>query len=135
MKDIIITDINEQRILTLVPSLHRPAFQLVFGIEEELQRERGDKWRVMVTQAFRTAKMQAELYAQGRTKPGRIVTYAAGTSSRHCVGRAVDVVLMHDGAAVWEDAFYQIAGEIGEALGWQWGGRWKKLGDVYHFER
>ncbi len=43
-----------------------------------------------VLEGVRTAERQRELYAQGRTKPGRIVTWTL--HSRHLTGRAVDLV-------------------------------------------
>lgn len=43
-----------------------------------------------VLEGVRTAERQRELYAQGRTKPGKIVTWTL--RSRHLTGRAVDLV-------------------------------------------
>lgn len=45
-----------------------------------------------VTQGLRTWAEQDALYAQGRTTPGEIVTHAAGGSSWHNFGMAVDLV-------------------------------------------
>lgn len=42
-------------------------------------KEVGDK--VFITESFRTLKRQRELYAQGRTTPGKIVTWT--TDSMH----------------------------------------------------
>ncbi|GAB3930048.1 peptidoglycan-binding protein [Mucilaginibacter myungsuensis] len=54
-----------------------------------------------VFEAFRHPERQSELYAQGRTKPGSIVTYAKPWSSYHQYGLAVDLVLMLDGEWSW----------------------------------
>lgn len=45
---------------------------------------------------LRTFAEQDALYAQGRTKPGSIVTYAKGGQSYHNFGLAVDIVLIAD---------------------------------------
>lgn len=46
---------------------------------------------------LRTTEEQQKLYAQGRTKPGYIVTYKDGVKnkSKHQSGNAVDVVFYH----------------------------------------
>jgi peptidoglycan LD-endopeptidase CwlK len=49
---------------------------------------------IRVTQGLRTWEQQDELYAQGRTLPGKIVTNARGGESWHEFGVAVDVVPM-----------------------------------------
>lgn len=67
-----------------------------------------DGIEVLVTCTFRSAQEQTELYAQGRTKPGKIVTNApAGKSSHNFrIGQvpaalAIDVVPMRFGKPVW----------------------------------
>jgi len=45
---------------------------------------------------LRTHAEQNELYAQGRTKPGKIVTYARGGQSYHNYGLAIDIVFLVD---------------------------------------
>jgi peptidoglycan L-alanyl-D-glutamate endopeptidase CwlK len=47
---------------------------------------------VQVTQGLRTWAEQDALYAQGRTKPGNIVTHAPGGWSWHNFGLAADLV-------------------------------------------
>lgn len=44
---------------------------------------------IVVTEGVRTKERQEELYAQGRTKPGNIVTWTL--NSKHIEGKAVDV--------------------------------------------
>jgi peptidoglycan L-alanyl-D-glutamate endopeptidase CwlK len=46
---------------------------------------------VLVTQGLRTWAEQDALYAQGRTKPGQIITKAPGGHSQHNFGLAVDL--------------------------------------------
>ena len=100
----------------------------------------------MVTSTFRSQAEQVQLYAQGRTTPGKIVTWTR--NSRHTKRDAFDVAILKQGKPVWdikvdvnEDDIpdYQQAGEIGESCGLEWGGRFKnKKGkprpDYPHFQ-
>lgn len=96
----------------------------------------------MVTETLRTKEEQDELYAQGRTKPGKIVTNAKGGDSFHNYGLAFDIALIDRGKLNWNTGadindnditdFFEI-GEIGEKLGLEWGGRWK-FKDMPHFQ-
>ena len=76
---------------------------------------------------------QRRLFAQGRTLPGPIVTHTL--NSRHLSGRAFDITFQGIDAdqAVRAGAF-DLAGSIGEALGLRWGGRFRGLRDLGHFE-
>jgi peptidoglycan L-alanyl-D-glutamate endopeptidase CwlK len=99
---------------------------------------------------FRTIAEQDAIYAQGRTKPGKIVTRARGGYSWHNYGLAVDIVLIHDvdgdgdyDRAVWDvktdfdgdkisDWMEVVA--IFKSYGWEWGGDWK-FSDPPHFQK
>lgn len=97
-----------------------------------------------VTCTLRSMEEQAALYAQGRTRPGPIVTYARPGYSYHNFGLAIDVVpdqLLalqnwgetpeHNGEAY---ALWDQLGSIGTDLGLVWGGDFKTLQDRPHFE-
>ena len=97
-----------------------------------------------VLEGVRTAERQRELYAQGRTKPGRIVTWTL--RSRHLTGRAVDLVpypLDWNTAAKF-DAIYdammaaakELKVEIRSGMDWDRDGRKReaKETDSPHFE-
>ena len=89
---------------------------------------------IMVTQTLRTFFEQDLLYAQGRTKEGKIVTNAKGGYSWHNFGRAFDVVFVDaDGKPDWEGPWDDL-GVLGETTGLEWGGRWKSFHDRPHFE-
>ncbi|WP_018752159.1 M15 family metallopeptidase [Paenibacillus sanguinis] len=92
---------------------------------------------ILITQGLRTIAEQDALYAQGRTKPGKIVTNARGGYSNHNFGMAIDFCLLKpDGKNVsWEvsPAWLQVV-EIAKSLGFEWGGDWKKFKDYPHFE-
>jgi peptidoglycan L-alanyl-D-glutamate endopeptidase CwlK len=58
----------------------------------------------IVTECYRSPARQDELYAQGRTKPGPVVTYKRGGESKHnqLPSRALDVAfLLADGEVSW----------------------------------
>ena len=84
---------------------------------------------VLIYCTLRTAREQNELYAQGRGKPGLVVTNAKGGQSAHNYGLAFDCCPMRNGKLVWgsRDALYDQMGVIGEAVGLEWAGRWKSL--------
>ena len=54
-------------------------------------------------EGFRTPQRQRYLYAQGRTRPGDIVTYARAWHSNHQYGVAADFVLFENGKWSWDD--------------------------------
>ncbi len=59
--------------------------------------------QVRIAQGLRTFQEQDDLYAIGRTKPGKKVTNAKGGQSVHNYGFAVDIVLIIDGkTASWD---------------------------------
>jgi peptidoglycan LD-endopeptidase CwlK len=55
----------------------------------------------IITCTLRTAAEQTALYAQGRTAPGPIVTYAQAGESAHGYGCAIDFVVMVNGKPDW----------------------------------
>lgn len=116
---------SERNLATVQPQLQRLGREL-------LRRLAAEGLIFKVTSGSRTREEQAALYAQGRTKPGPIVTWTM--KSRHIGGRAIDITLFSGKNPVWESKHYTRAGEIGEELGLVWGGRWKKSPDKPHFE-
>lgn len=70
-------------------------------------------YRLRITSGYRTKKEQAELYARGRTKPGRVVTYAKAGASMHNYGLAVDIVDQNEGYDIDWDGLYQVARVVG----------------------
>jgi peptidoglycan LD-endopeptidase CwlK len=93
---------------------------------------------------LRTDKQQADLYAIGRTKPGKKVTNAKPGQSIHNYGFAFDIVLIVDGKdAVWDikkdfdndlkSDWMEIVA-ICKKYGFDWGGDWLRFKDYPHFE-
>ncbi|MEZ5046603.1 MAG: M15 family metallopeptidase [Chitinophagaceae bacterium] len=87
-----------------------------------------------VVQGFRTVAEQDKLYAQGRTAPGNKVTNARGGQSNHNFGLAVDVVPFVNGQPDWNTKKYPLLGQIGMSRGLEWGGKWKTILDLPHFQ-
>lgn len=93
-----------------------------------------------MTEGRRSLKRQQDLYAQGRTKPGQIVTRADGVRhrSKHQeqgdgTHHAVDCVFVLDrGRVSWEGP-WEAFGAVVRAHGLVWGGDWK-LKDRPHVE-
>lgn len=62
----------------------------------------------IATRGYDTYGAQMALWAQGRTKPGPVVTNAKGGQSQHNFGLAVDFArVMPDGKVSWDAADYQ----------------------------
>lgn len=93
--------------------------------------------KVKITETVRTVGEQNDLYAQGRTRLGVVVTNAKGEdySSMHQWGVAFDVC-RNDGKGAYNnsDGWFEKVGEIGESLGLEWGGRWQGFIDRPHFQ-
>ena len=119
--------------VTLVSIVRRAAKRLPFSL--------------FVVEGLRTHERQAALYAQGRTKPGKKVTWTM--NSKHLDGRAVDLAPLIDGAIDWSDlkkfdqiakAMFEAAKEVGVVV--RWGRDWNQNGspgekgesDSPHFE-
>ncbi len=90
---------------------------------------------IFVTSTLRTFFEQDELFAQGRTKPGNIVTRARGGESSHNHGLAFDVAFRSPPAAdPFEGNPWDRVGQIGKSLGLEWGGDWTRFVDRPHFQ-
>ena len=90
---------------------------------------------VLITSTYRDGESQNALYAQGRTKPGRRVTNAKAGQSWHNHRCAADFVPMVSGKAQWNDArTFKRCGEIAEACGLEWAGRWKSFPEMAHVQ-
>lgn len=73
---------------------------------------------VAIISTLRDNEYQNSLFAQGRTKPGKIVTYARGGQSWHNYGLAFDFVVKHNGKVDWGDLpSYRKARKIGKSFG------------------
>ena len=92
-----------------------------------------------ITECYRSPERQDELYKQGRSKPGPIVTYKRGGESKHnrlpCP--ALDVAfLLADGEVSWSGLLLSKFARLMKAADAQvhWGGNWPGFKDRPHFE-
>lgn len=88
---------------------------------------------VLITQTLRDNEYQATLYAQGRTKPGSIVTNAK-TTSFHGAGLAFDFCKNVKGHEYDDASFFLNVAIIAKAIGFSWGGDWKSFPDKPHLQ-
>jgi len=91
---------------------------------------------LLVTSTYRDNASQNALYAQGRTKPGKIVTNAKAGQSLHNYRCAVDVVPIVAGKPRWDvkEEVWQQVGALGKAAGLEWAGDWKRFKEYPHFQ-
>lgn len=88
---------------------------------------------ILITSTYRDGESQNELYSQGRTNPGRVVTNARAGQSYHNWRVAFDFVPLVFGKPAWNDvALFTKCGEIAESVGLEWAGRWKKFKELAH---
>lgn len=88
-------------------------------------------------ETYRTFARQAELYAQGRTQPGKIVTRAKPGFSWHHYGMACDIVMRQGNRFDWSNEnLYKQAGPYFESVGLVWLGRAQKgkAFELAHFQ-
>ena len=109
---------------------------------------------VAINETLRDLTTQMAYFVRGRMDPKYVKQFYAAAGlydigdveartvctntlrSNHMSGRAADFVPVKD-CKLWWNApaeVWNIMGEIGEACGLKWGGRWKDLPDSPHFE-
>jgi peptidoglycan L-alanyl-D-glutamate endopeptidase CwlK len=119
---------SEKNLATLTPYAQRKARQwlrkcLEAGIN------------VKVICGLRTFDEQNALYAKGRTEPGKKVTNARAGYSWHNFGVAWDFVVFDaKGQPQWDSPLMDRCGKIGEDMGLEWGGSWKRFQDKPHLQ-
>ena len=133
----------DQRTLDRIKLMHPKLRDEVGEIYGEICKVLTGKAFCRFTYTLRTFKEQDELYAKGRTAPGAIITNAKGGLSMHNYGLALDIVLIRDGAALWDvkadldgdgKADWMEIVQIFKEHGWEWGGNWKFY-DAPHFQK
>jgi peptidoglycan L-alanyl-D-glutamate endopeptidase CwlK len=125
---------SEGNIATLHPRVRPFARALI-------EKAAGQGIIIKVTSATRSFAEQDELFAQGRTKPGPIVTKVRGGFSNHNFGIAVDITIFKGSTdpekaktPVFESPLYKAIGALGTDLGLEWGGNWTSFKDEPHFQ-
>lgn len=134
-----------------VANLHPKVREDVTKCIEQAEAQFPKNMAIRVVQGLRTIEEQDALYAQGRTKPGKVVTNAKGGSSYHNYGLAIDFAILKDtdnngsfetlswstiedfdkdGIKDWQEVV-----KVFKANGWVWGGDWTSIKDNPHFEK
>lgn len=133
-----------------IPFIH-PALRTELGqIYDEICTTLTGTLGCRFVQVFRSFEEQDTLYAQGRTKPGPIVTNSKGGQSYHNYGLAVDFCLIWDkngdGKIANDEIIWDRTTDINKnhiidwievvkiftKYGWEWGA---SFGDYPHFEK
>lgn len=113
----------------LDPDVREAAEELVKAWNDEYSEDTG--CRAFIFEGVRSEERQEKLVAEGRSQT---------MQSKHIDGLAVDIWFENadNGRPIAPDDvprdWYQALGELGEELGFTWGGRWKSLVDMPHFE-
>ena len=101
---------------------------------------------IVIYRTLATWEEQEAIYAQGRTKPGIVVSNARGGESFHNYGLAIDFGILKPGSKEIEwntkadfdnDQIpdYQELGKLGEDIGFEWGARFTSMkGDLGHLQ-
>ena len=127
------TDRDRQRLVGVHP-------KLVAAIERILSRMSALGFAMFVVQGLRTDQEQANIWAQGRTLPGKVVTMKDGIIHRsnhqtHADGFGHAVDCAFSGPIPFSDTWpWEKFGEAVEAEGLTWGGRWAHPHDSPHAE-
>lgn len=137
--------LRPDQLITQAARLGQAVPHLAAAYTQALNRWMGDPvlrlaGRPILTECYRSPERQNELYAQGRTKPGLIVTYKRGGESNHNQGPptpAIDVAfLLADGSVSWSGLLLSKFARLMKAADARvhWGGDWPKFKDRPHFE-
>jgi len=112
-------------------ALLHPAVRDIFKkfIEDS---ENGLNITLRIVQGLRTFAEQDAIYAEGRTLPGHIVTFARAGQTYHCYGAAIDILHLLNGNADWEFDYHKLLPFM--PSGMTWGGSFTNLKDMDHFE-
>jgi peptidoglycan LD-endopeptidase CwlK len=91
---------------------------------------------VKIISGTRTYAEQNLLYAQGRTRTGKVVTKARGGQSNHNFGIAWDVGIFVKGKYLGDSPLYKRAATLALAAttGLEWGGNWTDFVDRPHYQ-
>ena len=141
---------KDQITIERIKLLHPKLRDEVTEIYDEIYSRLSGKARCRFTHTLRTFSERDALYAQGRTKPGKIVTGARAGRSYHNYGLAIDIVLLldRDGDGIYSEASWDLKGDfdadgisdwteivrVFKEYGWEWGGDWKFF-DAPHFQK
>lgn len=114
-------------------SLLRPDVER--NCQKWLERCKAAGLNVLITSTVRDREYQEYLYAQGRTRPGSIVTNGkTPTFHADTAGLAFDFCKNVKGHEYDDTAFFREAAAIAKEMGFSWGGDWKSFPDMPHIQ-
>ncbi|MBO6051080.1 MAG: M15 family metallopeptidase [Bacteroidales bacterium] len=119
---------TDKRLQGLHPAIRMLARDFIIEANESYS---GDFIRI--SQGYRTFQEQDNLYAQGRTLGGNVVTNAKGGQSTHNFGLAFDIVGIKDGKLDY-NLDWSFISTLAKDKGFEWGGDWTGFEDKPHFE-
>ncbi len=124
--------INSRDVSELLPAVQARVNAFVHACAEQ-------GIEILITSTYRDDECQAALYAQGRAIKGDRVTNAQPGQSMHNWRVAIDVVPLRAGKPVWattgpDAQLWLRIGQLGESVGLEWAGRWKKFREYAHFQ-
>jgi len=120
---------SESNIMTLIPKAQIEARKF-------LNMAAGGNKDVRIISGTRTYEEQDDLFAQGRTKAGKIVTNAKGGQSNHNFGIAWDIGLFDNGSYNENDDDYIALAHavLPNMNSLEWGGNWHSFKDFPHYQ-
>lgn len=121
---------SEGCILTLLPGTQKAARKFM-----DLAQSVNLGATVKIISGTRTYREQAAIFAQGRTRPGKIVTKAGPGQSNHNFGVAWDVGFFEGVEYIDDPKPYRSLGEMitTKGNGIEWGGLWRFI-DLPHYQ-
>ncbi len=130
---------TETKLATLLPELQAATRAWLAHAVAGWQTRTGHT--VKLIQGTRSYAEQNALYAQGRTAPGRRVTNARGGYSNHNFGIAFDIGIFTPAGKYLDDvdknadaAYRDLYERCGAPDGCEWGGNWKSITDLPHYQ-
>jgi len=135
---------KDQITLDRIKLLHPKVRDEVYEIYDEICEALKGRAFCRFSYTLRTFAEQDAIYAQGRTKPGKIVSNARKGLSYHNYGLAIDIVLIINGKTASWDIKGDFDGDgkadwieivqIFKSFGWEAGIDWK-FRDAPHFQK
>jgi LAS superfamily LD-carboxypeptidase LdcB len=127
---------DEERIRRNAEEVAKLSPEMQGDVDIFLKRAEVAGIQLLVTDGYRIADQQEYLYSLGRTREGNIVTNIStcDETSKHCIGKAIDVVAVIDGKIDYNNTDWEKLKELTTDFNWTWGGDWETFIDRPHFE-
>lgn len=133
---------RDEKTIERIATAHPAVRNELYLIYDEIREALNGKAIFRVTRVWSSFAEQDVIYQQGRSKPGKIVTWAKAGFSYHNYALAVNFVLLvdRDNNGTFEEASWETNVDFdgdGQAdwmeivniftkYGWEWGGNWNK---------